>query len=236
MKKRRVVKIGKNRKNQRNYSTKNNSSKKILILFSIVVMMLIIIMIIAFFNELFNNNYNKEIKSAVYDSYKGNLGSSGIFKINNAQPNGSVVSFFLGEDKTFSISNNNYQRIEWYLDEENIKNDTPAVDFTPKSAGNHTLMVKIINGSQIDSRVWEIVVYNDEKQIKFVFDSGPIMFAILLIILFIIMGLILWLLIGEHRKRKKMLKLELGIVGEEISPPGFVRKRDMSNRFNIPRN
>lgn len=191
--------------------------------------MLIISMTISFLTEW---SYKD---AGVSRSYKGGLGSSGIFKINNPYPNGSIVSFFVGENKTFNISNNDYQRIEWYLDEKNIKNDSKAIEIIGWSPGNHTLEVKIINGSQIDSRVWKIMIFDYEREIKFVFDAGSVMFYIILIILLIIIGLVTWLLIKEHKQRKRWLNLNFQVIGEEQSASGFAKKRDMSKRFNIPR-
>lgn len=191
--------------------------------------MLIISMIISFLTEKF-------YKEGDLNQYAGDLGSSGIFKVNNPYPSGNMVSFFVGENKTFNISNNNYQRIEWYLDEKNIKNDSKSLEIIGKVPGNYTLMVKIINGSQVDSRIWKIEIYDSEKQIKFVFDTGSVMFWVILIILLIIMGLVVWLLIKEHLKRKRRIKLEVKVIGEEESKEGFMKKKDMSKRFNIPGN
>jgi len=191
--------------------------------------MLIISMIISLFTEL---SYQDK---GVFGSYHGSLKSTGIFKINNPYPNGNIVSFFVGENKTFNITNSDYERIEWYLDEKNIKNNSKDIVIIGESPGNHTLEVRIINGSQIDSRIWKIEIFGDSnKEIKFAFDTGSVMFLIILIILLIIMGLIIWLLIKEYGKRKRRIKLDLKVVGEDPSALGFAKKRDISNRFNIP--
>ena len=176
---------------------KKGYSNKISILFSFIILMLIMSLTISFLTEM---SY-KDTGNLGPDF--GGLGSLGVFKVNNPYPDGSMVSFFVGENRTFNISNDNYQRIEWYLDEKNIKNDSRNVEIIGKSPGNHTLMVKIINGSQVDSRIWKIEIFDDEKEIRFVFDTGSVMFWVILIILLLIIGMIIWLLIREHGKRIK---------------------------------
>jgi len=204
-------------------------SNRILILFSLIILMLIISMTISFLAEGFYKD------TGVSVSNQAGLGSLGVFKIDNPYPNGSMVSFFVGENRTFNISNTNYQRIEWYLDEKNINNDSRALEIRGAYPGNHTLEVRIINGSQVDSRIWKIEIFDYEKQIKFVFDTGSIMFWVILIILLLIMGMLIWLLIKEYGKRKRRIKLNLQVIGEDQSSSGFSKKTDMSKRFNIPR-
>lgn len=176
---------------------KKNSSDRILIIFSLIVLMLIISMIISFLTE---GSYKDEKDLGLY---QGGLESLGVFKVNNPYPNGSMVSFFVGENRIFNISNNDYQKIEWYFDEKNIKNDSGTIEIKGLSPGNHTLEVRIMNGSQIDSRIWKIAIFEDsEKVIKFVFDAGSVMFWIIFIIILIIIGLVIWLFIKEYKKRK----------------------------------
>jgi len=218
----------KNKTTGKRKDLKKNYSNKILIIFSLIILLLIISMIISFLTEL----YDKESGYSI--SNQGSLESSGVFKIDNPYPNGSIVSFFVGENRTFSISNNNYQVIRWYLDEKNIKNNSRTLEIQGVSPGNHTLEVRIINGSQIDSRIWKIEIFDYEKEIQFKFDTGSVMFWVILIILMLIMFLIIWLLIGEYIKRKKRLKLDLQVIDEDESKPDFIKKNDVSKRFNIP--
>ena len=178
------------------------------------------------------NSYSK--KNA-FEPGLSELGSLGVFKVNNPYPSGSIVSFFVGESRTFNISNNNYQRVEWYLDDVGIKNDSKSIEIIGKISGNHTLMVKVYNASQIDSRIWKIQIYDDQKQVKFVFDTGLVIFWVIFIIIIIIMGLLITLLIKEFKHNKRSIKLDLRVIGEDHSEKSLIKKGDMSSRFNIPR-
>jgi len=193
MKKRAKIEYKNRKKN-----LKNNYPNRILVLFSLIILMLIISMVISFLTEISSKN------TWASGSNQASLGSLGAFKINNPYPNGSIVSFFVGENRTFNISNQDYQKIEWYLDEKNIKNDSKGIELKGVYPGNHTLEVRVMNGNQVDSRIWKIAIFDYEKEIKFVFDTGSVMFWVVIIILLIIIGLIIGLLIGERKKIKSV--------------------------------
>jgi hypothetical protein len=222
--------ISKKKSETKKESLKNNSLIiNLLIIFSAILVILIIYEVIIFLiwtqnHQVININYNN----------LGELGSSSLFGIKNPTPNGSIVTFFVGESRIFNISNDDFQSVNWYLDSKNIRNDTKSIELKGLSVGNHTLEVRIANGTQIDSKMWMVDVEDDEKVVQFVFDVGSVMFWVIIIILIIIMFLLAWLIYDELVKKKRSIKLDVMIVGEEEPVPGFVKKKDMSKRFNIP--
>lgn len=220
---------------EKNSRKNNNSVKKglpyrLLVLFSITLIILIITECIIL---LIGNSYHNI--SEIYNEDYGELGSRGVFKIQNPVPNGSIVSFFVGENRTFSIANNNYESLNWYLDGKNLKNNTKSIRITGLPKGNHTLEVSIKNSSETDSKIWKIFVEDNIIERKFIFDTGYVLFWLIIAIIIIVMILLVWLVIEETIRKKRRIKLEMKVISGTDSGPEFIRKRDMSKRFNLPR-
>lgn len=213
---------------------KKGSLKKGLIYRLLAVLFIILIVLIIIETGLYFFRVDNKREINFFSQDYGELKSVGVLKIENPVPNGSIVSFFVGEDKTFSILNKNYERIEWYIDGKNIKNGSSVIKIKDLPKGNHTLQVSIINASQSDSRMWKIIVEDVDKERKFIFDSSYVLFWAIIIVLVIIMFLLIWLIVQGIIRKKRRIKLDLQVIGEQEPAPGFIKKKDMSKRFNIP--
>jgi len=133
----------------------------------------------------------------------GFLRSVAPYGIEKPFPNGSLVSFFVGESRIFNISNNNSQNIKWYLNGNNIKNNSRSVEISGLEKGDYVLEVMVRDGEEFYNKSWTLVVEDNEKVIKFIFDAGKVIYLVILIVLLIIILLVCWLLIERLYKRIK---------------------------------
>jgi hypothetical protein len=167
--------------------------------------MLITIIVIGLFIEeiiLYSIEIAYETENIIILDNGGKTKSLYSLKIENPIPNGSIVSFFAGENKTFYISDKSYEKTLWYLDGKNVNNNSNSIELVGLPAGNHTLEIRVYNGSESNSRIWNVIVEGPEIQRTFVFDTGFVMFWVIIIILIIIMFLVVWLIIIEKAKNK----------------------------------
>ncbi len=155
--------------------------------------------------------------------------------VRDPSPGGDNVTDFYGNTQTFFVSNTDYDSLEWYLDGKLIKTNSNSCDIKNLSVGNHSVEVKIKRGTSVDSKVWKIVIQSNEKAKKFLFDAGVVMFIVIIIVVVIIIGLVVWLFVIENKKKNKRIDLDLEVMHEEKTLPGFARKDDMTRRFNIPK-
>jgi len=193
----------------------NNKKKKKKIdasfVFSVAFFIVFGILIIGVVGILFNEiNYKSESKN--FQENLGELGTSGVFKVDNPNPSGNVVSFFVGENKSFSISNENYEHISWYVDNQNVENGTNSIQLKGLSKGNHTLEVRIDNSRAVDSKIWNIVIEDSDSSKEFAFGSGGIMFFVILVVIVMIILMLVWLVVQEgvnnHERKKLVIERE----------------------------
>jgi len=93
--------------------------------------------------------------------------------------------------------------------------------------------VEVINGTRVDSKIWDIKIENDERIEEPVFEVGKVIFYSIITIICIIILLVIWLFIIEKNKGKRRAGVGFGISNVQVrekSKKGF----DL-NYFNIPR-
>lgn len=184
------------------------------------------------------DNVNAEVRGNVYFSVRqtsiGNFtnNTNDSLKIINPIPNGSIVTAFIGDNLTFFIANTNYSSIRWYLNGELIRNDSNNIEISRLTAGNHTLEVQIKRGIEVDSKIWRISILDVDKTRKFIFDSGKVMLALILIVGVIIIILIVWLFIQENRRKDKGIQIDLDALNKHKT---LGKESETSKGFNIPR-
>jgi len=154
-------------------------------------------------------------------------------ELKSSSPVGLKASFFVNETNRFSIIAENYENIEWYVDNILVKEGVLSYVFEEKIPGVYVVKVRIINGTFIENRVWEVTIEEDEYIEENIFDVdvGQVIFYSILVVLSIIIILIIWWLIIERRRKTR--KTDLGF-GVSVVPNkgGF---NESSKQFNIPK-
>jgi len=135
------------------------------------------------------------------------------FKIINPIPDKSLISLSSDEDESFSISNNDYEKIEWYLNGDLINEDMNSYELNSLDEGKYVVKVKIINESLTDSKVWKVIVKDLEEPS---FESGSsymkkIILFLIVVFVFVIIGLIAWNFFkGRNKDINAVVNKELG--------------------------
>jgi hypothetical protein len=184
---------------------KQNKIKKtsyLSIIFFIVFGILVIGVVGIIYNEI---ALEKEIldNSNVY----GEFFTLGVFKIGTTNPNGNTVTFFVGENKTFSISNNGYDRILWSLDGTPVNSNSNEILISGLDVGNHTLEVLVSNATQNDLKTWNITIEDVDVERAFKFNTGYIMFFVILVVVVLIIMMLVWLILHENTMRIEQRRL-----------------------------
>jgi hypothetical protein len=124
--------------------------------------------------------------------------------IQSPSPSGNGWTLFEGANQTFSIENTNYDKIEWYLNDQLKKENSLSYIPEDLSKGNYTVRVVVKKGWETASKTWQLTV-QDEREITEtpLFDFGQIMFYIIVIVIFIIILLLIWLFIAEKQKQNQ---------------------------------
>lgn len=91
-------------------------------------------------------------------------GSREGIKIESPRPEGNLVFVFLDTKRTFSIRNTEYDSIEWILDGKVVENMSNRFTFDGSSEGEYVLKVQIKEGSDSDSKIWDVVVRKRDKK------------------------------------------------------------------------
>jgi len=158
-----------------------------------------------------------------------------VLEIKSSSPPGSKISFSINENKNFVIIAENYENIEWYVDGELKKEGVLSYNFEETTPGDYLIKVKIINGTNIESKTWEITIEEraafERDVFGFDFDVGQVVFYLIVSVLVIIILLVIWLFIVEKNKRNKKVDLGFGV----SVVPSRRGKNSSSNQFNIPR-
>jgi hypothetical protein len=190
--------IRKNKKDKKKIlKTKNYPA--LLIIFFVFFCLLVLGVIILGIDELTYRNNG--------DDHFYNYGEFNTLNGFKTSPNGSIVSFFYGESKTFNISNINYTAIYWYYDNVSVKNNSREFVVEGKQPGNHTLEVKIYNGNNKDSKIWKVIIEGDSER-KFVFDTGTVMFWVILIVVILLIFMMVWIIAREILARNRSKRLD----------------------------
>jgi len=118
-------------------------------------------------------------------------------------PAGSVS--LTGENKTFTITAENYDSIKWYLNGTLLPNTGLSITLAGLN-DRDVVKVEVINGTKVDSKVWSIVIPDDEddeddETPKKELDVGLIIFYSIIAVIFIIILLVIWLFISEKNRR-----------------------------------
>lgn len=154
-------------------------------------------------------------------------------QIISANPAGTRASFFVNETKRFSILAENYEDIEWYVGGTLVKEGGLYYVFEETRPGIYAVKARIINGTAIQEKVWEVTIEESEPTEDGVVDIniGKVIFYSIIAIIIIIIILILWLIILERKKRRK--KTDLGF-GVSVVPNRW-GANESSKQFNIPK-
>lgn len=154
-------------------------------------------------------------------------------ELKSSNPVGLQVSFFVNETKRFSIIAENYENVEWYVDNVLVKEGVLSYIFDEKRPGVYSIKVRIINGTLAENKVWEVTIEEDEyiEQRIFDVDTGQVIFYAIIVILSIIIILVIWLLIIGIKRRNR--KMDLGFGVSVI--PNRNEVNESSRQFNIPK-
>jgi len=167
------------------------------------------------------------------DNGGANNGTNGIQnesaspKIKSSSPISTKINIFEGGSKLFSVSAENYDVIEWYLDGKLIKTESTNYNASGLEEGNHSIKVDIKKGNEIDSKIWNLIILGEERGEKPVFETGRVVFWLIVVIIGIIILLTVWLLMVE--KNKNRVNSDFGSVIINKSPSIRASSKD----FNI---
>jgi len=180
-----------------------------------------------------NDSYNEEggkVDCKVIEHDSNDTGDGGgeenstnqtpedVFEILYPSPYGREVTIFLGDEKTFSIANEDYDAIEWYLNGKLVKTDSKMYRATGLEKGNYTLEVKLIKGDEVVSKTWDLSVEEgaEEGRVR-VFSPGKVVFYTIIVVVLIIILLVLILLVSERQSKNKKVNIGFGfvVVGDE---------------------
>lgn len=136
-------------------------------------------------------------------------------EIINPKPNLGKVSIFLNEKEQFSIENSNYDFIKWYLDNEEVKENSKFYEFMASEIGNYEIRVEIESESEIRGHVWEIRVkplgISEEES-----SNWFIWTIILLLVILFFVGIVYFL-----KKRREVVNNNQNNSFETNSAPTF---------------
>jgi len=154
-------------------------------------------------------------------------------ELKSSSPAASKVSFFVNEPKTFSITAENYEGVEWYVDNILVKEGVLSYVFEEKRSGVYSIKARIINGTFVKDKVWEVTIEEDEYIEKRIFDVsvGQVIFYSIVAVLIIVIILIIWLLITERKRRTRKIDLGFGV----SVVPNKSGLNESSKQFNIPK-
>lgn len=109
------------------------------------------------------------------------------FKITGISPENANISMFVGEKRTFSIDNTDYDTIKWYLDGNLVENNLNKYEFRGLNEGKYKIKVEINKNSDVKSNFWSINVFSNENKL-------PI--NLILFILLGLLGLLIMIILG----------------------------------------
>ena len=138
--------------------------------------------------------------------------TSNILKIKSSSPSSSTVNIFTNKTKKFSITAQNYDSIKWYLDGKMVLEGGLSYNFKETAEGNYVIKVEVVNGTVTDSKTWNLTAQEEIKDN--LFESGEVIFYLIVGIILIIIFLVLWLFLVEKNSRKtKINYIGFGVSG-----------------------
>ncbi|MFA7708021.1 MAG: hypothetical protein WCX73_03660 [Candidatus Pacearchaeota archaeon] len=155
-------------------------------------------------------------------------------KIVSSNPSSSQVSFFINESKKFSIVAESYENIEWYLDNTLVKEGVLVYTLEEETLGSHLIKVRIINGTAIETKTWEVSVISTKGTSGGISGGegiGGIFFYLIILTLSIMILIVVWMLVLEIKKTKKRKPFGFGV----SVIPNRNGPNESSKQFNIPR-
>jgi hypothetical protein len=152
--------------------------------------------------------------------------------IENPLPKEDEIYLFSGFNKTFSISNREYDSVEWYLDGEAVKSDSLSYIATGLDNGNYEIKVIVKKGDESAIRVWNLDIEDEEVAYNPFFTPQRIILYSIVVIIIIIVFLVIWLILSE--RNKKLIENQ-PVAGIFDSPKEkLFKSADASRSFNIP--
>jgi len=145
-----------------------------------------------------------ENTTSVSSSTTTSTTTSDILKIKSSSPSSSTVNIFTNKTKRLVITAENYESIKWYLDGELIQEGSLSYNFKKIDEGDYVIKVEVVNGTVTDSKTWNLVVQEEVIE-DGPFDSGELIFYLIIGMILIIIFLVLWLFIAEKNSRKKKI-------------------------------
>jgi len=154
-------------------------------------------------------------------------------ELTSSSPAGSQVSFFVNDNKRFSIIAENYENVEWYVDDVLVKEGVLSYTFEEKRPGIYVIKVMVINDTLAENKIWEVTIEEDEYIEDKLLDveTGQVIFYAIIVVLSIITILVIWLLIIEMKRRNRKTDLGFGV----SVVPNRNEVNESSRQFNIPK-
>ena len=159
--------------------------------------------------------------------------SSDDLNIISSIPSSSVLNYHVNDNKNFAITAQNYETIEWYVNQNLVKQGSLSYLFNETRPGSYLIEARIVNGTLIRSKNWDVTIEEDEYFEDKIFDvdMGEVIFYSIVVVLVIIILLVVWLFVVEKNKRKKKVNLGFGV----SVVPNKNGSNSSSRQFNIPR-
>jgi len=116
-------------------------------------------------------------------------------KINTISPNDNEVPAEPNETIKFTISGENYDKIEWLQDGVVVSTNNDFYDFSEDEEGEYEVKVRVSKGGEEDERSWKVNVQEREKPSPFSWGLLILILAIvgigiLLVILFLVKNML----------------------------------------------
>jgi len=111
-------------------------------------------------------------------------------RVTGSSPQENNVSVAYGENKPFSITAENYDTIEWYVDGDLVKSGVTS--FTPSnlSGGSYEIKALVKKGDQVVSKIWNLNVLEKPKRSYWIYIViaiiGIVFAALVVVVIFII--------------------------------------------------
>ena len=151
-------------------------------------------------------------------------------KIISSNPVAGSYNLFSGDGKNFSINPQNYNSIRWYLDDVLVASEVTQYEAGDLDDGTYEVKVEISGATGVDSKIWTIIVGDEE--ISDSVSVGKIIFWSIIAVTIIIIFLVIWLFIAEKNKKiRERITIGFGVSSE---PENSVGKSLKSEIYKSP--
>lgn len=115
-------------------------------------------------------------------------------RITGAEPVETEINVSYGKKMNFSITAENYDKIEWYLNGELVAGDVGSYEASDLEVGSHEIGVRVKKGDETETKIWNVNIYKKEigkKNLLIIFIVIVVFFGlvIVVIVLLIIQGM-----------------------------------------------